>query len=921
MTEYTTKIKDFIQDEFDELQNWDDVRSLKKYANKFGKKETLKFLALMNNIDDEFLTIDNWDMLIDEVQEYNSKLGIVKLSTDTLNDAKISTDKNSAWCLYKEKLKNDGWNQKSIDNVKKSSFEILQYLSIDTRESGATKGLVIGNVQSGKTANMAGLMAMAADNGFNYFIILSGVIENLRQQTSNRLYNDMNQSGKGNLHWHHIEKPTLKSSLPQNDISNFNLGSKDKDRYFTVCLKNKNRLKSLIKWLYSDSKKAEQLKILVIDDEADQASINTKPIEEEDVTTINGLIRELVNNSKVKSVNYISYTATPYANILNETSKESLYPKDFIALLTPSDDYIGPKQIFGIEQPETQPLVDVVRNIPDRDVKVIKNIEKGKSKELPPSLKKSIDWFIITVAIMRSWNHQKPISMLVHTSFNIDHHSNIAKAIEDYLIFCKQNYKSQIPIFEDLYLKESIEFSRESFIIGMKDYSNPEKIKDYPEWPVVKKYLDYFFSLDNHEFIGHIPIGDEGEPKYRKGVHLVIDNSQAKSEDQIVRLVYPKAGNKLPVATAFIVVGGNTLARGLTIEGLTSTFFLRNTSQADTLMQMGRWFGFRKGYELLPRVWLENTARERYNFLSQMNEELREELKEYEYQKLGPEKYGPKVKNSYNYQLIRVTSNNKMQSAKSANIDFSGLNTQTIYFDNNEEKLKKNLRLTNDFLNKLNNVEHKGNRMIWRNVDNEEVNQFLKMYSTCESDVKMRNLSSLIEWINKNTTNMEKWSVVLSGTGKISKYIDDESTWNIHGYTVGKSLRTKLKQRSNENTICIGSLRSPSDLLSDIDDELTDSQKAAVKIAEVHRIREEYGYDKVPQLLIYRIDKGEETEEEYRNQNKNAKKNRAPLNFPVDLIGINLMIPGDSKGGNRTTYVSVKLDSLDEEDYDLEENC
>ena len=110
---------------------------------------------------------------------------------------------------------------------------------MDTTESGPIKGLVVGNVQSGKTANMVGLMSLATDNGFNYFIVLSGVIENLRKQTANRLYEDMNSSGRGNLKWNHVENPKPMSRFPEHNISNFNLGPKDKDRYFTVCLKIK----------------------------------------------------------------------------------------------------------------------------------------------------------------------------------------------------------------------------------------------------------------------------------------------------------------------------------------------------------------------------------------------------------------------------------------------------------------------------------------------------------------------------------------------------------------------------------------------------------------------------------------------------------------------------------------------------------
>lgn len=173
---------------------------------------------------------------------------------------------------------------------------------------------------------MAGLMAQAADNGFNYFIILSGVIENLREQTSHRLYSDMKGDGTSSIQWNLVDNPRLNSNKVEHDMSKFNLGSNTKDRYFTVCLKNRGRLESLIKWLTNDKNKAKQLKILVIDDEADQASINTKNIDE-NVSTINKLIKTLVNNDDFLAMNYISYTATPYANVLNETSKNSLYLK------------------------------------------------------------------------------------------------------------------------------------------------------------------------------------------------------------------------------------------------------------------------------------------------------------------------------------------------------------------------------------------------------------------------------------------------------------------------------------------------------------------------------------------------------------------------------------------------------------------
>ncbi|EAE3409283.1 TPA: Z1 domain-containing protein [Listeria monocytogenes] len=868
------------------------------------------------------LTEDIWNELVTFLENREKKIHVVKLGNGAKSDATIPQEDYSAWQLYRKKLKSQNWSEDSIDNIKKSSYEILQNLSMETVDDGPVKGLVIGNVQSGKTANMAGLMAMAADNGFNYFIILSGVIENLRQQTSSRLYSDMNSSGHGNLHWHQVDKPSLKSKLPEHNISQFNLGSKDKDRYFTVSLKNKGRLNSLIKWLFSDSNKAKQLKVLVIDDEADQASVNTKNIEDEDSTAINECIKKLVNTTNVKGMNYISYTATPYANILNETSEESLYPKDFIILLEPSEDYIGPKQLFGTELPEMSPFIDIVRDITKRDEEIVREIQNGSLlQSLPQSFVKSIHWFILTVGAMRANDYHKPISMLIHTSFKISHHEIIGKKVNEYLRYMRANYEEIIPRLHEMYEDESLDFKRSYFLDGLKNYSTPEEVPDYPEWQVIERYIDRLFRLTEDEFVSHINIGEEGQPVYHKGIHLAIDNSQSKADNQIMRLVYPSKEQMPNIAPAFIVIGGNTLSRGLTLEGLTTTYFLRTTNQADTLMQMGRWFGYRKGYEIFPRVWLDRLALERFQFLSQMNEELREEIGVYAEKGLTPIGYAPRIKNSSNYQLIRITSNNKMQSAEAKEFDFAGFNTQTIYFENDQLTLENNLKQTNKFLNSLMKPEVKNNHMIWRDVDVDQVKEFLEVYKVCNSDTKMSGLPALIEWAQKNSEKLSKWSVVLSSVGSVAETKGIDSEWNIHGYSPKTVRRTKLKNRSQDNLVSIGALRTPTDLLADIDEILSTEEKKVAKPSEVQAVREKYGYGKVPQIIIYRIDKGEMSEEEYLKMNP-KRKNRMPLNFLAEPIGINIMIPGETKGGNTATYISASIDidrqNINESDYEEE---
>ena len=908
-------VKHYIETQYDALHDWGKVRNFEQFPNMPIEEVLQLFVGPSNRLSNEELTPIIWKKLVDYMELRDKQTNVTKLGKNIKSDASVPQEEYSAWQLYRKKILSQNWSESSVESIKKSSLEILQNLSMDTVQDGPIKGLVIGNVQSGKTANMAGLMAMAADNGFNYFIILSGVIENLRNQTSTRLYNDMNSSGHGNLHWHQVDKPSLKSKKPEHSISQFNLGVNDKDRYFTVSLKNKGRLEAFINWLLSDINKAKQLKVLVIDDEADQASINTKGIEEEDKTAINKLIQKLVNTKKVKGMNYISYTATPYANVLNETSTDSLYPKDFIVLLEPSEDYIGSKQIFGTEVPESSPYIDIVRDISDRDEEIVKEIQEGNMiQQLPPSFIKAIHWFILSVAAMRSLDYHKPISMLVHTSFKIIHHKNVAQKIEEYLKYFKVNYEQTLPNLREMYENESLDFKRSYFLEGMKNYSSPDGVPEYPEWEDIKRYIDRFARLPEHELVSHIPIGEEGQPTYHKGVHLVIDNSRAMADNQIVRLVYPKKEQMPNVAPAFIIVGGNTLSRGLTLEGLTTTYFLRTTNQADTLMQMGRWFGYRKGYEIFPRIWLDRMALERFQFLSQMNEELRDEIEKYAIFGSTPLEYAPKIKNSPNYKLIRITSNNKMQSAEPKKYDFTGFNTQSIYFENNIKKLEYNLRQTKHFLNGLESPEIRSNHMIWRNIDIGEIKSFLQEYQVCSADTKMSSLPALIEWAEKNSEHLSKWSVVLSGIGKVEGTQGKELDWDIHGYSPKAVKRTKLKNRSTDNLVSIGALRTPTDLLADIEDKISATEKKVAKPFEIQAVREKYGYGKVPQIIIYRIDKGNMSEEEYRriNVNENGeplRTNRVPLNFPLDLIGINIMIPGLSRGGSMATYISAHIDT------------
>ena len=687
----------WIQKRYEKKSTWDQLR----LACKSTEEELIAFLE-NRVVEDDWpkFTVAQWVELVTELEDYekSQKAFIFRGSDGALfdvnqdNGLSIPENERSCWQLYKNGL---GWKKDSVKNLEEATLGILRRLSIDTKRTGPIKGLVVGHVQSGKTANMEALMAMAADHGWNMFIVLSGTIENLRLQTLNRMQKDLNK--EGNLIWRGVEHPSKQSPYGER-AQNFHFEPTAQSRYFTVCLKNASRLKKLIDWIHADKASHDQMKILVIDDEADQASISNTAVEykkeQKERKGINKLIVHLVEdthykesqtNGKATAVNYVMYTATPYANFLNESTEDSLYPRNFIWTLKTADEYIGPNQIFGFNDPEKPDGLDIKREVSDEDLERIAELYEGTGSSLPESMKDAICWFACAVATMRQWGYKKPISMLVHTSQKQAHHDIVAQTISRWInkVIQTDEFISRCNI---VYNYEVGRLPKSSWLDQLPNYGVPaEEIKDYPKFEEILPELEELIS----EKIQHIKLSESGDLEYHKSFHLVIDNCSkngVNGENDFVRLAYPEP-DMVPYpspAPAFIIVGGSTLSRGLTIEGLVSTFFLRASCQADTLMQMGRWFGYRRNYELLPRIWMTADTMEKFRFLSELEVDLREDLRKY--MKLGvtPIEYGPKILCSPKVSWLRLTSRNHSKNAKAAEMDFSGAKPQTVVFDKND---------------------------------------------------------------------------------------------------------------------------------------------------------------------------------------------------------------------------------------------
>ena len=881
------------------------------------------------------MSISDWAQLVESQKNAEQRIKTIELLDGVAhihderqdNAITIPEDDASSWQLYKKKLLDNGFKPDTVDEIERTTLKILKRLNGDTTESDPVKGLVIGNVQSGKTANMAALMAMAADWGWNMFIVLSGTIENLRVQTQNRLFNDLNQ--QGTLWWRPLQHLSKSVDISQKAQSlHFDAGSRE--RYFTVCLKNSTRLKKLIQWAQADKNKQRQMKILVIDDEADQAGINTCNIDKDELSKINKLIRALVNgkneegkdiDSKYLAMNYIGYTATPYANILNEAGEESLYPRSFITTLAVSKEYFGPQQIFGYAGDSVSfDGLDIVRVIDTDELNELKNIHDGDPFVTPETLIDAVCWFMCGVACMRLWEYKKPISMLIHTSQKTAHHSAVAQVVSDWIRNTPK--KDIIKRAEIVWHEETSRFSFENFRTQYPSYDRPdEAINKYPDFVDVKEQLEILIDGG----ISHIELGSDGDLTYHKGIHLCIDNctnNGVTSDGMHVRLAYPDSSNMPSPAPAFIVVGGATLSRGLTIEGLISTFFLRSVGQADTLMQMGRWFGYRKKYELLPRLWVTDKTRQQFVFLAALDQELRDEIQHMDITGRSPADYGPKVKNSPKVSFIRITAKNRMQAATEAAMDYSGASNQTYLFDNNSTVLADNIRFTEEFIGELGDAwipddNRYDNDIVWRNISFGTIRKYIERFNFCSRLKVFNDTKPLMDWIEKvtNEGKLGAWNVIVAGKKNATN-----GTWTLpDGKSVNKINRSK-KDNQNEadaNILDIGVLRDPMDLLADVDissvGDLDLKQRILDSISNsiskgAAGLRDKAGLDTTPQLIIYRVD-----------QHSTGSGTRRDLEAKEDVIGISIYIPGGRIGTSYASSVSIKMkNDIFDGDADLE---
>ena len=917
-------------------KTWDEI----DYACKNDEEGLEKFLS--NKADDDFwiITPEEWHLLVSEIRKVEESGGVGFIGDPHKTLIGVPSHPGSCWVKYKEKLQNsNNFTYLSIKNIEKSSQKIISQLELSTEQKDPVRGMVVGNVQSGKTANMAGVLAMAADYGYNFFVILTGTIDNLRKQTRERLIGDLS-SDNCNVVFNHLDYLSAKTAFP-NRLQDLKLDNTSNRRYLAVCLKNSKRLQDLLNWFNTDSKAKEKLKVLVIDDEADQAGVNTKDVDKDEQTKISRLIKNIVFGRNAKDLeagpyhcmNYIGYTATPYANFLNESGNDTLYPKNFITLLNTPTEYMGPQQIFGVD--DVNDGLNIVNSIDQEDIDYINDDEALLSGALPLSLKESLHWFICSIACFRYWNLKRPVSMLIHTSQKVERHFDMAKALTNYLKSIDK--KTVYDEIKTVYINQLDNFTLEDFKNGMPDYNEVDKVKNYPSFeellPEIKKILDLGLT--------HIELDDDSKLTYNEGIHLCVDNCKrnALSYEFEMRIVYPDKNDPImEKSPAFIIIGGSTLSRGLTLNGLTTSYFLRSTSQADTLMQMGRWFGYRSGYELLPRIWLSKNTASRFNRLTKLDYDLRNELYTMELKGLSPKDYAPRLDSFPDYKLLVLTAKNKMQSSIEFKCTFYNKTAQTTWFYRDDDKLNNNFNITKDFLDSLGEIDKKkiedlknpfvfDNSLIWFNVDYSKTLEYLQKLEIPSQAATFVDYKGLKEWFDKEYElgDIKNFTIIAGGVkDKINNDVILKNGTIIHLQNRTRIEKTGPFAKDYNEFIDLNTISQSDDRLMDIDCskmdkyELEELKSNKLKFIEK---RVKYASNNTPLLIIYIVDKDSGKGKEYQDGKNYKRYSLESLNLKNHIVGYYIYIPyGKYDTDANSVTVELKYDNNDDgKEIDLDE--
>lgn len=771
------------------------------------------------------------------------------------------TDSDLHWPAFKRHLAEElGWPESRIEELDGASSKIIGHTPKPSGTKWTCKGLVIGYVQSGKTTNFTAVTAKAVDVGYNLVIVLSGIHNGLRRQTQVRLQTQLCDMVPDN--WVPLTSDNLDFRR-----QTMMLGPLLDDHGAVLCVVKKNPavLRKLNRWLEDSfrSGAGANVKALVIDDESDQASVDTR--------TINPLIRGLIDN--LPRCSYIGYTATPFANVLIDPAGRDLYPENFILNLPRPDGYFGTEMIFGRDEIEELgdlgvPLdgYDMVRLIPETDAETFRyRRNRAYEPELTDNLRSAVAWFLLATAVRRTRGDLGHSTMLVHTSMQTIAHHGMQFPIRDFLAE----------------VGSGLDDARAELIAELRELYDRESAKvDASEFGLLKVDFDAVLNV-----LADVVADTE----------IILDNSTSNS-----RLDYD---SDEPVTA--IAIGGNTLSRGLTLEGLVVSFFVRAARAYDTLLQMGRWFGFRPGYQDLPRIWMTPELERWFRHLATVEHEIRLDVDRYEESVSSPLEFGVRIRT---HPALLVTT--KMGAAVVAFSSYGGRRVQSRFFKPDDHAWLETNRDAADAL--MSAIASDGTPaepngegpVVFRDVPAGHVMTFLHSYQAHEDSPDLD--SGLItKYIDKQleTGGLERWNIAVvagpsEGTSPIS---------TLGGVDYRTISRSRLND-SRHDRADIKTLMSKDHRVIDL--PITPAEARRRPERELMSMRNAAGADARGLLLLYPIDPDSSPQPTHTH--------RIPLGAVSAVIGLALVFPGNADVAVSSSFVQVDLSARQIEDDDPE---
>ncbi|WP_426582711.1 Z1 domain-containing protein [Mucilaginibacter sp. R-33] len=793
-------------------------------------------------------------------------------------ERKVTQSDWPLWARYAThmKSKDPGFPVRSLDILTDTVLDKC----VDPARQGTwdRRGMVVGHVQSGKTSNFIGLINKSVDAGYKLIIVIAGIHNSLRSQTQLRVdegfigrksadFIELHRKIKTGVGEYHVDTEIFSytSSADDGDFKKIiaerlNVPVGGHSPTVLVIKKNKSILENLIDWLSRYSVDTDEgfpviqnIPLLVIDDEADNASVNSgKDIN--DIRTINRLIRTLLTLFQKKT--FIGYTATPYANIFipeewnNDQESviggkkfrvgEDLFPRDFIVNIPAPSNYIGAARIFGYENPETGEGcegLDIVRPADDQEPyfpKTINKTNKGNlPDDVPASLYEAVQSFILTCAVRRLRGQENVHnSMLVHVALYVSWIDRVAKLVDEIL----EDYRGQIKAgkgsvmteLQALYQKDFIETTRKT-LTSLGDYS--DAAITVHNWEDVRKEL--------RNAVIKIEV---------RAVHGTRNTSQLEYHN-VAEINYEL--NK-KTGLSVIAVGGNRLARGITLEGLSVSYYLRTSRMYDSLMQMGRWFGYRPGYADLCRLYTTDQLISWYRHVTVATQEMRADFDEMAGRNKKPSDYRLKVR-THSGQMT-ITAASKMRKHEIIRVGFSGSFKQTYEFSKEQITIKKNLDVLQSLISDLPApFTDQGNKFYWKGSIADKVAAFIENYQSEVPGIKPDVIAAYIRKQNKKDVLLN-WSVALKSN------TNAKHTWNFNfsdgPRPVGLTERTNIS-KGRTYILSKGNIQDPPDLYFDLGLK-PEKGKVGVPSERVHEARAASGNGL---LVIYPLDPAQITAE------------------------------------------------------------